>query len=117
MRVDTCREYTRINLGENYCFNFDKAIEACVYYLAKEYWENGGGKEQFEVYQDKHNEFYSKYVARDYKRLKFALQRFEKLTENEIFDGIAYEWSDGRVIHKYYKTIETLFEIRCHFWN
>jgi len=120
MKIETSRDKTTIELGKAYCFNFDKMIEACVYLSAKEYWENGGGKGQAEVYKSAKD----KYSVREYKRLEFALKRFEGMTEDDIFDGIAYgyekpNWKFGmsRNQHRYDKTIETLFELRGMMWT
>lgn len=120
MKLETNRESTKIELGEAYCFNYDKMMEACVYLSAKHYWDYGGGRKQMEVYKKLEPIMY-----REYLRLKYALQRFEGMTEKQIFDGVAYGYSykdNGwdkrwRNEFRYHKTIETLFELRHMMWN
>jgi hypothetical protein len=116
MNVVTNSKKTTITLKGFYCWNFDKMMEACIYLAAKEYWENGGGKEQAERYFDKNSGHYYKNTDRNYLRLKYALKRFEGMTEKEIFDEWGFGVNDYNEF-KYHKTIETLFELRRYMWN
>lgn len=120
MKIESTREFTKIELGEAYCFNYDKMIDMCVYLAAKDYYEYGGGKRQQAHYtkmymEGRCGEMDYKYMVRQYKRLEFALKRFEGKCEDEIVD-MAY-YFNSRMDAKYYGAIETLFEIRGLFWN
>lgn len=117
MKIETSREKTVITLGKSYCFNHDRMIDVCIYLAAKDYWENYG-KQQMVHYKN------NKPVYRDYKRIKFALERFEGMSEKDIFDGVAYGYNTGswqfgisRNEYRYVKTIKTLFELRGYMWN
>lgn len=123
MKLDLTKDKTTISLGDpGYAYNHDKIIDAAVYLSAKSYWENYG-EGQYRVYADTQSSFYSKHIHRDYIRMKLALKRFEGLSEEQIFDGLAYgRGSDPkacirRVEHKYHKTIETLFNLRGYMWS
>lgn len=114
MKISTNREKTEIVLGKGYCFNYDKIIDAAVLLAAQTYWEDQG-QWLFERYSDTSCAFYSKHRHRNYLRMKLALDRFEGMTEEDIFEEWAY--SLGRAEHKYHKTIETLIELKGYMWT
>lgn len=123
MKLDFTKDKTTITLGDlGYAYNQDKLMDAVIYLSAKSYWE-WQGEHQYRVYADTQSSYYSKNVHRDYLRIKLALKRFEGLSEEQIFDGLAYgrgldpKACIRRVEHKYHKTIETLFNLRGYMWS
>lgn len=112
MDIETNRQATTIHLGEAYCFNFDKAIEACLLLCAREYWKVHG-KRMLESFSNPMAVHYSREIQRTYLRIKYALDRFEGMSESEIFDGMAYDQSRVR---KYYGAMQTLWDLRGYMW-
>ena len=112
MDIKTNRQTTTIYLGEAYCFNFDKAIEACLLICAREYWKVHGER-MLESFSNPMAVHYSREIHRVYLRIKHALARFEGMSEDEIFDDMAYDMDK---VWKYRGAMDTLWELKGYMW-